>query len=164
MSESNRFRLDKLDIDIIKHLEEDGRKSFSDIADALGVAVSTVSARVSKLIEQNVMSIMVLVNPHKVGLEALATLQIDIQPHQYDQVVEIILGYPEVNFASMTTGDFNLLIDVFCRSTQHLAELITQRLNTLEGIKDIKITYQLRRLKVRPAGMDLIKDDNDKDV
>lgn len=157
LGELRRYRLDNLDISILKHLEQDGRKSYSDIAEDLGVAVSTISARVTKLIEENVVSIMVLVNPTKVGLEAPATLSIAIQPQHYNQVVEIILGYPEVNFASMTTGDFNLLIDVFCRNTQHLSELITQRLNTLEGIKDIKITYQLQRLKVRPAGVDLIK-------
>lgn len=157
MGESGQYRLDNLDISIIKHLEQDGRKSYSDIAEDLRIAVSTVSARVTKLIEQNVISIMILVNPHKVGLEAPATLSVAIQPQHFNQVVEIILGYPEVNFAAMTTGDFNLLIDVFCRNTQHLAELITQRLNTLEGIKDIKITYQLKRLKVRPAGADLIK-------
>jgi Lrp/AsnC family transcriptional regulator for asnA, asnC and gidA len=160
MGESRRYQLDNLDIAILKHLEQDGRKSYSDIAEDVGVVVSTVSARVTKLIEQNVISIMVLVNPHKVGLEAPATLNIAIMPRHYDQVVEIILGYPEVDFASMTTGDYNLLVDVFCRDTQHLAELITRRLNTLEGIQDIKVTYQLQRLKVRPAGVGLIKGEN----
>jgi Lrp/AsnC family transcriptional regulator for asnA, asnC and gidA len=157
VGETDNYKLDKLDISIIKHLEQDGRKSYSDIAEDLGVAVSTISSRVTKLIDQNVISVMVLVNPHKVGLEAPATLSIAIEPHHFNQVVDEILTYPEVNFASMTTGNFNLLIDVFCRNTQHLAELITDRLNTLEGIKDIETTYQIQRLKVRPAGVELIK-------
>jgi Lrp/AsnC family transcriptional regulator for asnA, asnC and gidA len=160
MGESRRYKLDKLDIAILKHLEQDGRKSYSDIAEDLEVAVSTVSARVTKLVEQNVVSIMALVNPHQVGLEAPATLNIAIKPRHYDQVVETILGYPEVNFASMTTGEHNLIVDVFCRDTQHLAELITRRLNPLEGIQDIKVAYQLKRLKVRPAGVGLIKYEN----
>jgi Lrp/AsnC family transcriptional regulator for asnA, asnC and gidA len=113
MGESRRYKLDKLDIAILKHLEQDGRKSYSDIAEDLEVAVSTVSARVTKLVEQNVVSIMALVNPHQVGLEAPATLNIAIKPRHYDQVVETILGYPEVNFASMTTGEHNLIVDVF---------------------------------------------------
>jgi Lrp/AsnC family transcriptional regulator for asnA, asnC and gidA len=157
VGETAHYKLDKLDISIIKHLEQDGRKSYSDIAEDLGVAVSTISSRVTKLIDQNVISVMVLVNPHKVGLEAPATLSIAIEPYHFNQVVDEILSYPEVNFASMTTGNFNLLIDVFCRNTQHLAELITDRLNTLEGIKDIEITYQIQRLKVKPAGVELIK-------
>ncbi len=160
MGETSRYRLDNLDISILKHLEQDGRKSYSDIAEDLGVAVSTVSTRVTKLIDKNVVSIMAMVNPHKVGLGAPATLSISIKPQQYDDIVDTILAYPEVNFASMTTGNFNLLIDVFCRNTQHLAELVTQRINNLEGIKDIKITYQLKRLKVRPAGVDLLKGEN----
>jgi hypothetical protein len=38
--------------------------------------------------------------------------------------------------------------------------LITRRLNPLEGIQDIKVAYQLKRLKVRPAGVGLIKYEN----
>ena len=160
MAETRRHRLDELDIAILGHLEQDGRRSYSDIAEDLGVAVSTVSARVNKMIERDVVSIMAHVNPHAVGLEAPAILNIAIRPRNYDQVVEIILGYPEVNFASMTTGEYNLIVDVFCRDTQHLAELITRRLYTLEGVQDINVTYQLQRLKLRPTGVDSVEDRN----
>ena len=157
MGESRRHRLDELDIAILRHLEQDGRRSYSDMAEDLGVAVSTVRARVTKMIERNVVSIMAYVNPHEVGLQAPAILNIAILPRYYDRVVETILGYPEVNFASMTTGEHNLIVDVFCRDTQHLAELITRRLHTLEGIRDVKVTYQLQRLELRPSGVDLIR-------
>ena len=160
MEESKRHRLDKLDIAILRHLEQDGRRSYSEIAKDLGMAVSTVSARATKLIEWNVVSIVALVNPHEVGLDAPAIISIAIQPRYYDQVVETIIAYPEVNFASMTTGEYNLVVDVFCRDTQHLAELITRRLNTLDGIQDIKVAYQLQRLELRATGMDLIESEN----
>ena len=156
MQESRQHQLDDLDIAILRHLEQDGRRSYSDMAEALGVAVSTVSARVTKMIERDVVSIMAHVNPHAVGLEAPAILSIAIEPQHYEQVVDTILAYPEVNFASMTTGDHNLIVDVFCRDTQHLAELVTRRLHGLEGIRDIKVTYQLQRLELRPIGVDRI--------
>ena len=156
MPGAKRYRLDELDMAILRHLEQDGRRSYSDMAEDLGVAISTVSGRVTRLIERNVVSIMAHVNPHAVGLEAPAILSIAIQPRHYDQVVDTILGYPEVNFASMTTGEHNLIVDVYCRDTQHLAELITRRLNTLPGIQNIKVTYQLQRFKLTPTGVDLI--------
>jgi Lrp/AsnC family transcriptional regulator for asnA, asnC and gidA len=156
MGNSKRHRLDELDIAILKHLEQDGRRSYSEIAEDLSVAVSTISARVTKMIEHNVVTFLAHVNPLAVGLEAPATLNIAIRPKHYDRIVETILRYPEVNFAAMTTGEYNLIIDVFCRDTQHLAELITSRLNILEGVQDIKATYQLKRLKLRPTSVDLI--------
>ena len=157
MNKSKQHNLDKLDIAILKELEQDGRKRYSEIAEDLGVAVSTVSARVAKMIEQDIVSIIAIINPFKVGLEAPALINIAIQPRYFDQVVEIILDYPEVNYAAMTTGEYSLEIDVFCRDTQHLTELITCRLNTLEGVQDIKVTYQLKRLKMISTGVDMIR-------
>jgi Lrp/AsnC family transcriptional regulator for asnA, asnC and gidA len=111
-----RHALDDLDVSILSHLEEDGRRSYSEIADALGVAVSTVSTRVAKLIDRNVVSITAIINPQEVGLEAPATLLIAIQPRFFDEVVETIIACPEVVYASMTTGRQNLIVDVLCRN------------------------------------------------
>jgi len=152
-----RHPLDELDIGILRYLEEDGRRSYSEMAEDLGVAVSTVSARLAKMIEQNVVSIVALINPHEVGFEAAATLLLSIQPQHFDQVVESIIDLPEVNFASMTTGRHNLIVDVFCRDAQHLAELITGRLHALEGVHGIDVAYQLRRYRVKQKGVALIE-------
>jgi Lrp/AsnC family transcriptional regulator for asnA, asnC and gidA len=154
MAEWQPERLDELDIAILRHLEQDGRRYYSEIAADLGVAVSTVSARVSRLIAQEVVTVLAHVNPHKIGLEAPAILSLSIQPGCYDQVVETILSYPEVTFASMTSGPYNLTVDVYCRSTEHLAELIADRVNALPGVEDIEVRYHLRILKLRPVGID----------
>lgn len=157
MTKAKQLLLDDLDIAILRHLEQDGRRSYSEIAEELGVAVSTVSARVSKLIDRNVVSILAVVNPLEVGLEAPAIINMTIEPRHYERAVEIILEYPEVNFASMTSGEYNLIVDVFCRDANHLTELITQRLYRVAGIQNIKVTYQLQRLKLGPTGIDLLQ-------
>ena len=154
--------LDELDVDILRHLEQDGRRSYSEIADDLGVAVSTVSARVARMIEQSVVSVVALINPHQVGFEAAATLLLSIQPRYFDRAVASIIDFPEVNYASMTTGTHNLVVDVFCRDAQHLAELITGRVHELEGVQDIDVAYQLRRYKVKQKGVALIEVEDSK--
>jgi Lrp/AsnC family transcriptional regulator for asnA, asnC and gidA len=154
MTKTQRAQLDELDIAILRHLEQDGRRSYSEIAADLGVAVSTVSARVTKLIEAEVVTILAHVNPYKVGLEAPAVLSISIQPDRYDQVADTILAYPEVTFASMTTGAYNLTVDVYCRGTAHLAELVRDRVHSLQGVQDIEVRYHLKILKLKPIGID----------
>jgi Lrp/AsnC family transcriptional regulator for asnA, asnC and gidA len=157
MTNAKQFLLDELDVSILRHLEEDGRKSYSDIAEDLGVAVSTVSARMSKLIDRNVLSILAFINPFEVGLDAPALIMMNIEPRHFEEAVEEILEYPEVNFASMTSGEYNLNLDVFCRDSNHLTELITQRLYKVIGVQDLNVTYQLRRLKLRPTGVDVLQ-------
>ena len=152
-----KHTLDNLDVSILGHLEEDGRRSYSEIADALGVAVSTVSSRVAKLIERNVVAITAIINPQEVGLEAPATLLIAIQPRYFNEVVTTIIACPEVVYASMTTGRHNLIVDVLCRDAHHLAGLITERLYALEGIQDINVAFQLQKFSVEQAGVALIE-------
>ncbi len=152
-----RRPLDELDIGILRHLERDGRRSYSEIAEDLGVAVSTVSARVAKLVDTGVVRVAALINPHGVGFEAAATLLFDIEPNHFDETVERIIGLPEVDYASMTTGTYNLVVDVFCRDAEHLAELVTERLHVLPGVGDINVAYQLRRYPVQMQRVDLIE-------
>jgi len=159
MANTKQFLLDELDVSILRHLEEDGRKSYSEIAEDLGVAVSTVSARMSKLIDRNVLSVLAFINPFEVGLDAPALIMLKIEPRHFEEAVEEILEYPEVNFASMISGEYNLNLDVFCRDSHHLTELITQRLYKVIGVQDLNVTYQLRRLKLRPTGVDLLQPD-----
>ncbi len=154
IAQPQQANLDELDIAILRHLEQDGRRYYSEIAADLGVAVSTVSARVSRLIADDVVTVLAHINPHKIGLDAPAILSLSIQPGCYDQVVDTILAYPEVTFASMTSGAYNLTVDVYCRTTEHLAELIAERVNALQGVRDIEVRYHLRILKLRPVGID----------
>jgi Lrp/AsnC family transcriptional regulator for asnA, asnC and gidA len=148
--------LDELDLGILRHLESDGRRSYSDIAEDLGVAVSTVSARVAKLIDTDAVRVVALINPHVVGLEAAATLLLDIEPNHFDETVDRIVGFPEVDYASMTAGAFNLVVDVFCRDADHLSELVAERLHVLPGVTDIHVAYQLRRYPVPSQRVGLI--------
>lgn len=151
-----KLMLDDLDLRILRHLEEDGRRSYSEMADDLGVAVSTVSARVTKLIDRRVVSIEAFIDSQEVGLNAPAILLLSVTPKMFDQVAATIIEYPEVNNAVMVTGPHNLIVDVFCRNAQHLSELLTERLHHIDGIQDITVAYQLKRFDVKKSGVDLI--------
>jgi DNA-binding Lrp family transcriptional regulator len=62
--------MDELDIDIIRCLNENARKSFRDIAKELDVSLSTISNRVHRMEEEGVlMGYVPLVNPHKLDYD-----------------------------------------------------------------------------------------------
>jgi len=48
--------IDRTDLHIIEELKKDGRASFSDIADKLDIATSTVTARFQKLEEKGIIT------------------------------------------------------------------------------------------------------------
>jgi len=59
--------LDKLDFEILSILQEDGRMSFTVIADRLKISVGTARTRLNKLIEDGTVNIIGRVDPDKVG-------------------------------------------------------------------------------------------------
>src|SRR5512146_2509157 len=104
MADCNNSPIDDLDLEILKHLQTDGRKSFTDIAANLGVAVGTVRNRVTRLIEEGVLNIFGRVMPHKVGFNAPVTLFSSVDPPSLDAAVQELMQFPEVSYLALITG------------------------------------------------------------
>ena len=77
MSEGRRSRrprgceVSDLDKRIIEHLQEDGRRPFTQIAADLGVSEAAVRARTNRLIEKGILQIVGVTDPLKLGLPAV---------------------------------------------------------------------------------------------
>ena len=66
-----KTNLDKIDYRILHYLQNDGRMSNAELADAVGLSPSPCLQRVKKLVERGVIERYVaIVNPKAVGLNA----------------------------------------------------------------------------------------------
>jgi Lrp/AsnC family transcriptional regulator, regulator for asnA, asnC and gidA len=128
--------IDDLDFVILAHLQEDGRKSFTQIANELNIAVGTVRNRVIRLIQDKTLRIIARVDPHRVGFKAPATILISIFPEYLAESSEEIASFPEVSYVSIVTGPYNVMVDVMCRDAKHLTEFLVHRLAKVKGVKD----------------------------
>jgi len=127
--------LDDLDYQILEQLIHDGRKSFTDIADELNVSVGTVRNRYNAFIENNLLTIIGRVNPEKIGFHTYAQILIKVRPvDKIAEVADIISKLPEVSFLAMTTGQYDLEVNVMCRNNDHLVELMTNHITKMDGI------------------------------
>jgi Lrp/AsnC family transcriptional regulator, regulator for asnA, asnC and gidA len=128
--------IDDLDFVILAHLQEDGRKSFTQIAKELNIAVGTVRNRVLKLIKDKTLHIVARVDPHRVGFKAPATIMISILPEHLAESSQEIALFPEVSYVSIVTGPYNVMVDVMCRDARHLTDFLVHRLAKVKGVKD----------------------------
>src|SRR5256885_14605062 len=100
--------LDDLDFQILLHLQKDGRKSFTDIADDLKVSVGTVRNRYNVLIKNKTLTIIGRVDPEKIGFNAYAHILLSVRPaDQINTVAEKIAKLPEVSFLAMVSGKYD---------------------------------------------------------
>ncbi len=144
----NNLYVDDLDIAILTRLQEDGRKSFTDIAKELGTAVGTVRNRVTKMVEEGTVRIIGQVNPHRVGFNAPATINVSVMPQYLEEAVEVILKFPEVSYLAIVTGEYDLVVDVMCRDGNHLTHFIVNSLSKVNGVKNIDTSIVLGSIKL----------------
>ncbi|MEO6671443.1 MAG: Lrp/AsnC family transcriptional regulator [Ferruginibacter sp.] len=157
MTNNELHVLDKLDFEILSFLQEDGRMSFTVIADKLGVSIGTVRTRFNKLIEDGTVNIIGRVNPDKVGFRSYAHIAVFVRPATLrEKVAQKIVKLPEVSFLAMTSGDYDLEVDVMCRDNNHLVDFINN-ISKIEGVAQTKTTMYFKVYKYAQPDLKLLK-------
>ncbi|MEO8771864.1 MAG: Lrp/AsnC family transcriptional regulator [Ferruginibacter sp.] len=157
MTNNDPHVLDKLDFEILSFLQEDGRMSFTVIAEKLGVSIGTVRTRFNKLIEDGTVNIIGRVNPDKVGFRSYAHIAVFVRPATLrDKVAQKIVKLPEVSFLAMTSGDYDLEVDVMCRDNNHLVDFINN-ISKIEGVAQTKTTMYFKVYKYAQPDLKLLK-------
>jgi Lrp/AsnC family transcriptional regulator for asnA, asnC and gidA len=153
---SQKYLFDDLDIAIMAHLEKDGRKSQSDIAADLGVTVSTIGNRLKRLLDDDLLIIYSFLDPHRVGFTAPALIRVSVKPAELESVGAMIAAIPEVLSVIMTTGEFQLLVEVQCRDNNHLTDLLVERLQRIEGIRETRTSILLRDYLIKQPDVKML--------
>ncbi|MFN8244726.1 MAG: Lrp/AsnC family transcriptional regulator [Ferruginibacter sp.] len=157
MSKSPAITLDDLDFAILSCLQEDGRMSFTVIAEKLKVSIGTIRTRFNKLIEEGTINIIGRVNPEKVGFRSYAHIAVYVRPATLkEKLAGQIATLPEVSFLAMTSGDYDLEVDVMCRDNEHLVQFVNE-LSALEGVYQTKTTIYFKVYKYAQPDLNLLK-------
>lgn len=158
MINKNNSSLDDLDFKILSLLQKDGRMSFTIMAKETGSSISTIRTRVTKLIEEKTIHIIGRVIPDKIGFHAYASIKIAVRPaNKIDNITQQLLEFPEVSFLALTSGDFDLEVDVMCRDNSHLIELVNKRISNIEGVHKTTTDMYLNVLKYAQPNLNLVK-------
>jgi Lrp/AsnC family transcriptional regulator for asnA, asnC and gidA len=140
--------IDKMDLKILKMLEEDGRRSFTDIAEKLKVSESTVRKRVMALQRKGILKkFTIKVDPAKIGIKTVAFVGIDVDPTRLLQVAQELCNFKEVKWVATSTGDHMLMTEIWTSDGRELTKLISEKIGTIEGVKKICPAIILEKLK-----------------
>ena len=141
------YKVDETDLAIIRMLQKDGRRRYADIATELGLAPSTVQQRANRLIEAGMVKITAVVDPLTLGLSVLATVAIKADGTKLREAAGAISKFPEVDYAVICTGSYDILMEVACQSNDDLLSFITDKLAKVEGVREIDTFLYLRIVK-----------------
>ncbi len=90
------MKIDKLDLEIIKHLQEDARLSFRKLAKTLKVPHTTVFTRAERLVKKGIISgFYADIHPQDIGLQ-IGYIIIDAAPSDSKRVAQKLAAFNEV--------------------------------------------------------------------
>ncbi len=141
------MNLDRTDRSIIKALKSDGRLPFSTIAAQLGVSPGMIRQRVLRMNEQGVLQFAAVTNPLKIGYHSMALIGVKADGHRMREIARQIAAFEEVIYLAITAGTYNFLVEVICSDNAHLLHFLSERLYSVEGVREAETFIYLDIVK-----------------
>lgn len=117
--------VDDVDIKIVEFLRRNGRASYREIAEKLGVGVATVYKRVKRLENLGVIrGYVAIIDESKLGKNIVGYIGLEVRPADTKKVLEELLKIDEVVEIATVTGTFDVLVKVRVRSLDELWNFI----------------------------------------
>jgi Lrp/AsnC family transcriptional regulator for asnA, asnC and gidA len=127
------MRLDEIDRILLRELQQDGRVSYTALAEATGLSAPAVKQRVQRLRDEGVVQIVGVTDPMKLGLPVMSLIGVrtDWDVHA---VADRISAQPGVIYVVLTAGSFDLFVEVVCREPAELLEILNDQIKPVPGV------------------------------
>lgn len=144
--------MDTVDSKLVALLLENGRRSWAELAEHVGLSAPAVADRVHRLEEHGVIrGYAALADRRALGLTVTAYVFASVErARERRPFLELIAETPEVVECHHVAGDSDFLMKVHCRDTAHLDELLSERLKGLDGVVRTRTTVVLGTFKDTP--------------
>ena len=132
----NEFTIDHYDQQILKYLEEDGRKAFSSIAQSIGISNTMVHQRITRMTDMGILKgIKPVLDEKKLGYDwsSFTGLTLD-RDHNSERIIEELKLIPEVTECYYISGAFTLFIRIAARNHEHMRNILYQKIDNISGI------------------------------
>lgn len=130
---------------LIRLLQADGRLSFARLADELGESKKLVRRRVQELQERGIIKITTIADPELLGYGLTALVGVVTAPGvKPSELAARIAETPFAFYVMVTSGRFNVLVEITCRDTDHLLEIVERDLLGTGGVATFQMLPYLR--------------------
>lgn len=140
-------KVDEIDLQIIGALQKDGRVAFAQIAEQLNVSPGMIRLRYNRLVEQGFLRVVAITNPLRMGYKTMAMIGIRADGSKLLDVAEKISRLDEVIYMIISSGRFDIFAEVVCRDHEDLLRFITEKLSTIDGVRESESFMHLKIMK-----------------
>ncbi len=138
--------LDEINRAIITELQIDGRRSYTAIAERVGLSEAAVRQRVQRLTDDGVIQVVAVTDPMRLGFRRVAMIAMRTVGDS-TELAEKLSRVPEVSYVVLAGGTYDLLAEVVCEDDDHLIEVVNRTIRQFPGVRETETFMYLRLYK-----------------
>lgn len=143
--------VDAFDLKMLAALQNDGRLTNQQLADAVGLSASQCSRRRMRLEEEKVISgYHADLSSEALGFNVIAFIQVQLATHSPDNAKKfrmLVQRVDEVQEAYSLTGDADYVLKAVLRDLKGLSDLVNNVLMPHQSVAHVRSSIVLDRLK-----------------
>jgi len=111
----------------------------------LGVYETTITRRIQRLLDEDVIRFRTSIHPFALGYEGTALVGLRCDPVKVKEVAEAVASHREVQYAGICAGRYDITAWVAFRKLSDLQHFINTELGSISGLRgtDTMIVYKL---------------------
>lgn len=140
--------LDDLDRRVVVALQNDGRASWTDIAQAAGSSVATVARRGQQLLARGLVRIAAVPSVDRFGPTEQLLVRLRCEAGAQHRVAQVIAARPDVRFVCLVTGAHDLVAEILTPKGSDLVTVLVDQLQGIPGVVSSEAELVLHMYKV----------------
>ncbi|MCP5098053.1 MAG: Lrp/AsnC family transcriptional regulator [Chloroflexi bacterium] len=141
--------MNKIDLQLLHQLMENGRSTWSELAETFSMSAPGVADKVRRLEERGtIKGYAAQVEPTHVGLGLMAFVNVTLErPSDRSTFLEMVQQTPQIQACYHVAGAYDYLLLIRCKNTATLEILLTDQIKTLPGAVRTNTTIVLSTVK-----------------
>lgn len=141
--------INKKDVIILRELSINARIPITKIAKVLSISDVAVKRRLMKLEENGIIrKYTYIANNKKLGYDIVALIGLNTSPDKTLDVLKLIKDRDDVTFIALSSGDHNLLVEIWSKNSEELAKIV-EDLRRIPGVTAVYPAIILDVIKER---------------
>lgn len=143
--------LDRIDLNILRHLQENARISYVDLAAKVGLSTTPCLERVKRLERAGVIrGYRALLDPKVLRAQLLVFVEISLEtqsPSVFDEFRRAVSKLPQILECHLVSGQFDYILKCRIPEMSAYRQLLGDVVLTLPGVKETKSYVVMEEVK-----------------
>jgi DNA-binding Lrp family transcriptional regulator len=137
--------VDDLDLSLIKEFQINARQKTDQLARKFGVYKTTITRRIQRLLDEDVIRFRTYIHPFALGYEGNALVGLKCNPVKVSEVADAVASYKQVPYVGICAGRYDITAWVAFRKLSDLRHFVNVELGSIPDLREIDtmIVYKL---------------------